>query len=159
MISRERIAELIEKERGCYVLNDYQIGYVHLKLKYEPELYVNGEDGYILYIYGNDRKDDKMEIFDEDLFETKEEAEWHKEFSCIERTERLELPTWEEFVEMEEFCFFQKNHKQTIIRVLGTKYLAVETNFERYYTGDLTKENYILACRKAKELFLGEKDE
>lgn len=78
MISRERIAELIEKQSGCYVLNDGTLGYVHLKFKYEPELYVNGKDGYILYIYCNDRKENKEEIFDEDLFETKEEAEWHK---------------------------------------------------------------------------------
>lgn len=85
----------------------------------------------------------------------KEEVEWNKEFGNITRTEKLDLPSWEEFIEMEEFCFSQKNHKQTILRILGTKYLAVETNFERYYAGDLTKENYTLACRKCKELFLG----
>lgn len=94
---------------------------------------------------------------DEFLENNTDTLDWEREFGCIERTERLEFPTWEEFIEMEEFCFFQKNHKQTIIRVLGTKYLGVETNFERYFTGDLTKENYTLACRKAKELFLGEK--
>lgn len=92
---------------------------------------------------------------DEFLENNTDTLDWEREFGCIERTERLVLPTWEEFIEMEEFCFFQKNHKQTIIRVLGTKYLGVETNFERYFTGDLTKENYTIACRKAKELFLG----
>lgn len=155
MITLKRIGELIAQEKGCYVL-DNNIGYVHLKLKYEPEIYTNGENNFILYVYCNDEKKYKEEIFDEDLFETLEEAEWYKEFGCIERTERLELPTWEEFIEMEEVCFWKKNHRQTVIRILGTKYIAVETSYERFFTGDLTKENYILACRKAKELFLGE---
>jgi hypothetical protein len=88
------------------------------------------------------------------LFETEEDAKWFAEFGCIERTERLELPTWEEFIEMEEVCFWKKNHRQTVIRVLGTKYIAVETSYERFFIGDLTKESYIKACRKAKELFL-----
>ena len=94
---------------------------------------------------------------DEFLENTENPLVWEKEFGCIERTERLELPTWEEFIEMEEVVFWKKNHRQTVIRILGTKYIAVETSYERFFTGDLTKENYIKACRKAKELFLGEK--
>ena len=91
------------------------------------------------------------------LFETKEEAEWHNEFGCIERTERLELPTWEEFIEKEEVIFYSKHNYKIFITIVGTKYLVVERLFERYFTGELTKENYYEACRKAKELFLGEK--
>ena len=94
---------------------------------------------------------------DEFLESNTDTLDWEREFGCIERTERLVLPTWEEFVEMEEVCFWKKNHRQTVIRILGTKYIAVETSYERFFTGDLTKESYIKACRKAKELFLGEK--
>lgn len=148
MITQERLKELIEQGAIIYFVYN---GNVDLKEgKYKDDFILN--ETYVS-IYWSTRS---HQVEYDNLFETKEEAEWHKEFGCIERTERLELPTWEEFIEMEEFCFFQKNHKQTIIRVLGTKYLGVETNFERYFTGDLTKENYLLACRKAKELFLGE---
>lgn len=157
MISRKRIGELIEKESGCYVLNDGNIGYVHLKLKYEPELYINGKDGYILYIYCNDRKEYKEEIFDEDLFETKEEAEWYKEFGCIERTERLELPTWKKFKKKDCVSFITKTGKKVNI-------LNYDFNNEIYISDtwyisesfEYSQDGYTLACRKAKELFLGE---
>ena len=171
MISRKRIAELIEQEGGCYVLDDYQIGYVHLKLKYEPELYVNGKDGYILYIYCNDKKDYKEEIFDEDLFETEEEAEWHKEFSCIERTERLELPTWEEInliPNTRSFCIFcaynsyyDEYCKYILDRDIENDQFIIISHEFGEKAGDViwakkfTKENYLIACRKCKELFLG----
>lgn len=166
MISRKRIGELIEKESGCYVLNDGNIGYVHLKLKYEPELYVNGEDGYILYIYCNDRKEYKEEIFDEDLFETQEEAEWHKEFGCIERTERLELPTWEEFGQSEKLIRFIGKFGQKC-KIEGYFNLDLHSGFidvtengsSQINLPEYNKENYTLACRKAKELFLGENDD
>ena len=91
------------------------------------------------------------------LFETKEEAEWHKEFGCIERTERLELPTWEEFKNDGEFSFLDRQgfewdlyspDDETRISLVGGY-----NHFEYEYS----KENYTLACRKAKELFLGEK--
>ena len=141
MITKERLKELIKNKGKIYGIGkSNNVFCVGLKFR-EP--------------YSQEWLEGKFEIYSK-FFETKEEAEWYKEFGCIERTERLELPTWEEFIEMEEFCFFQKNHKQTIIRILGTKYLGVETTFERYYTGDLNQENYYEACKLAKSLFLGE---
>lgn len=143
MITKERLQELIEQDATIWTVNSS--GNINpVKTNKTCEI----QRQYLM-------KEGQIYSYIEQTFETQEEAEWHKEFGNIARTERLELPTWEGFIEMEEVCFFQKNHKQTILRILGTKYLAVETNFERYYTGDLTKENYILACRKCKELFLG----
>lgn len=159
MISRERIAELIEQESGCYVLNDGNIGYVHLKLKYEPELYVNGKYGYILYIYCNDRKEYKEEIFDEDLFETKEEAEWTVEFGCIERTERFE-PLYYDNIDQNycyDYHFWDKNHYGYTIRVSGKDIIWFwrNCNHREYYKN--TKKEYEKLIRKCKELFLGER--
>lgn len=157
MITRERLEELIEQGATIWH-NEWE----EIKLdKNTCEICeVQSVTGkhiswclYFEYEWNNTKQHTTVHI--NELEEDVETSKWHYEMDC-ERTERLTLPTWEEFIEMEEFCFFQKNHKQTIIRVLGTKYLGVETNFERYYTGDLTKENYIKACRKAKELFLGE---
>lgn len=172
MITHERLKELIERESGCYVLNDYITGYIHLKPKYEPETYENGEHNYILYIYCDDKKEYKEEIFDEQLFETKEEAEWAKEFSDITRTERLDLPNWEEVVYyfkvspiqnfeitfvadslLYEFAIYDFD----IVRIYMKGFS--DTSWDIIFEEPLTKENYPLACRKAKELFLGEEKE
>ena len=153
MISKQRLEELIEQGATIYWIYGKSIEKKTLKHKYHSFFICDNE----LNEYNAKQYIGIWKHKLSKLFETKEEAEWHKEFGCIERTEKLELPTWEEFIDQEEFGFYQKyGRKYTAIRVLGTKYLAVETSFERYYTGDLTKENYTLACRKAKELFLGE---
>jgi hypothetical protein len=161
MITHERLKELIEQESGCYVLNDYNIGYIHLKPKYEPETYENGLGDYILYIYCNDKKEYKEEIFSEQLFETEEDANWHKDFGCIERTERLELPTWEEI--KKDFENINKFGSYAIIDTNGVYMDIFVDNYAKKFIVlttqprmPLTKENYILACRKVKELFLGE---
>ena len=155
MITHERLKELIEQESGCYVLNDYITGYIHLKPKYEPETYENGEHNYILYIYCDDKKKYKEEIFDEQLFETEEEAEWHKEFGCIERTERLDLPTWEEWQKDDEFDFLDKDGFSWDTYITGDNEIIMANGWE-HFTFENNKEGYLLACRKAKELFLGE---
>ena len=104
----------------------------------------------------------------EDLFETKQEAEWYLEFGNITRTETLNLPTWEEA---------QRNLEVEIYAPKGRRYL-LETKIKVGYSVDkenpyiirigrvgyadsqidfeYTKENYIEACRVAKKLFLGE---
>ena len=149
MISKKRLEELIEQDAIIYGL--YFMGVIPINIRKGDYVEQNGT------LHTQEKAGCYNYFYNEQLFETIEEAEWYKEFGCIERTERLELPTWEEFIEMEEVCFWKKNHRQTVIRILGTKYIAVETSYERFFTGDLTKESYIKACRKAKELFLGEK--
>ena len=42
-----------------------------------------------------DGNTDVFEAEDNNVFATKEEAEWQLEFGNITRTEKLELPTWE----------------------------------------------------------------
>ena len=101
------------------------------------------------------------EIFDEDLFETEEEAKWFAEFSCIERIERLELPTWEEILsdlkDVPAGTYVIKEFDD-----VSLEYIKYNEVFIGIYKGDYewkeweaTKENYTLACRKCKEIFLG----
>lgn len=149
MISKERLEELIEQGSTIYEL--YMNKNI-LEIQLKNDWFVI-DDG--LY----ERKLSKHPFrswWISNLYETKEDAEFVREFGCIERTERLELPTWEEFIEKEEVIFYSKSNQKTFISIIGTKYLVVERLFERYFTGELTKENYTIACRKAKELFLGE---
>ena len=98
-------------------------------------------------------------------YEIKEEAEWHKEFGCIERVERLKLPTWEEikheFIDSDLLLYgnyeiINLSDLILAVEVSNTSQILIYSMGEKY-NWVLTKENYILACRKAKELFLGEK--
>ena len=104
------------------------------------------------------------------LFETKEEAEWYKEFGSIERTETLKLPTWEEF-NKDNFGikFYNKDREFRLHRV---RYSSSDKNplwridlYASYgdedtiawkKSWDLTKENYIESCKLCVKLFKGE---
>ena len=106
------------------------------------------------------------EIFDEDLFETEEEAKWFAEFGCIERTERLELPTWEEvsrdlqnvpagnyvIKEFDDVSLEYIKYRNGNYAVIGVY------KYDDRLELEATKENYIKACRKCVELFKGEKE-
>ena len=156
MITKERLEELIEQgatiwkvpygtaietklHKYSYVCNDLNLKEDYL-MEYEPE------DSHY-YMAGILSK----------LFETKEEAVFEEEFGCIERTQRLILPTWEEIQKYERFDFNDKyNHSYTLHYISGFNTLAISGWSTEYYA-EATKENYTLACRKAKELFLGEK--
>ena len=153
MITRERLEELIQQSADIYMARYYTEG-IHL----EPE---NFEANYKELVF-------KYKIYAvllEDLFETKEEAEWYKEFGNITRTETLELPTWEEF----HGKTYYNKHYGIIFqgKASGCTYQMYEEltpeNIIIYDTDcqDIvfskppTKENYTLACRKCRELFLG----
>lgn len=100
-----------------------------------------------------------IKCFADTCFDSKEQAIWELTTRAY-TVEIFEPPIWEDFLESEEYIFWTKNHRQTIIRVLGTKYLVVETSFERFYTGELNEESYIESVKIARNLFLGEnKDE
>lgn len=96
-----------------------------------------------------------IKCFADTCFDSKEQAIWELTTRAY-TVEIFEPPIWEDFLQSEEYIFWTKKHKQTHIMTLGAKYLVVETDFERFYTGDLTKENYIKACTIARKLFLGE---
>ena len=159
MITKERLEELIEQGATIYS-NEY--GEIQLKKENDLSLYENGQNNYILYALEPNKKHHN-EIFDEDLFETEEEAKWFAEFGCIERTERLELPTWEEFknkktkhvcfMGKDTFCFFELYEDKQKNRLI---LLDHDCDYE-YFNEEPTKENYTTACGLCKEFFLGEK--
>lgn len=153
MISRERLEELIDQKATIWA-DDY--GAIQLCDKSEVCRVISFEgESYCLFGFIYDQRFINDNIFPEELEEDVEKGEWEYEMHDS-RLERFEPPVWEDFLEKEEYIFWSKNHRQTIIRVLGIKYIVVETSFERFYTGDSTKENYIKACTIARKLFLGE---
>ena len=156
MITKERLEELIEQGATVYeiVYNYNGDIFCEYDLKNLPTYHKNNLE-HFLYLHT--------------VFETLEEAEWHKEFGCIERTERLELPTWEEFNEMSSFIFENKDGIMLEMAIwycdredLQIKTIKITNHNDwniRLFEKPLTKENYTLACRKCKELFLGGSDE
>lgn len=155
-ITKEKLQELIEQGATIYWICGKNIEKKPLKHKYHKFCVVdNGmiyEDNEKLGIGIWKHKLSK-------LFETKEEAEWHKEFGCIERTERLELPSWKEFEKDSVVYFIDKQGYNWDFYITDDKTSIILINGYEHYEFEFTKENYTLACRKAKELFLGEKDE
>lgn len=166
MISKQRLKELIGQgatiysKHRSYKLKNEKVNNTDFWYRTISEI----KDNKFHYVYEDS---DYYEDFDhlialEELFETKEEAEFALRYKRIPRTEYLDLPTWDEFTkerDMEEFGFYSKYHKYTTLKVISDKYLAVEDIWERYYTGELTKKNYISACLLCKKLFLGENDD
>lgn len=97
----------------------------------------------------------------EDLFATKEEAEWQLEFGNITRTEKLELPTWEQFKKNKCFNFVGIDWTFYELHNRRRNKLQLDYSYDNdYYRPEkewkLTYENYLEACRLCKKLFLGE---
>lgn len=160
MISREQLEDLIKKNMPIYGI-DYgrylepDIVEIPVRsLRYCPSndnyQYLSSKDG-DCYLY---------EFSNEDLYETKEDVEFAKEFKNITRTETLNLPTFEELKKFERFDFKAKDgHRYTIHFISGFNTLAITGIIENKYYGEAIKENYLEACKIAKNLFLGGNDE
>jgi transcriptional regulator with XRE-family HTH domain len=90
----------------------------------------------------------------DELLENNTEAlDWEKEFGNIVRTERLVLPTWEDFWNSGQTIWFTgKDGGQYGLSQYNREILLNDT-----YIGYLDKESYYNACRKCKDIFLGEK--
>lgn len=162
MIDKERLEELIEQ--GATIWTDEYRG-SHFKIKLTKHFVAKLGDSFDLYGYGCDY----FGIPLNHLYETKEEAEWYREFGCIERTERLELPTWEEFIKnyqtlgdvtiLDERCvmFTDKTKTYSLYADDNSIWVGCDSTGTSFFCEDLNKENYIKACRFCKRLFLGEK--
>jgi hypothetical protein len=164
MISKERLEELIEQGATIWT-NEYRGS--HFKIKLTKHFVAKLGDSFDLYGYGCDY----FGIPLNHLFETKEEAEWYKEFDCIERRIRLDLPKWEDiekdkdfhyirnFIINNNFSFFIEIYKFTNKISIHWSNGCNKTDQRFNKNWELTKENYTIACRKAKELFLGDSNE
>lgn len=171
MIEKERLEELIEQGATIWFYEDLSgIEIIDLKetdYKYEIGVVDADDREHLLQTsiskYG--KSIDDWWWFS-GSFETKEELDWYKEFGCIERTERLELPTWEEFIKFGENSHYGFNEIKRFDNVRfgyccrpdgsdGSLYIDQDGK-TMFLTSMITKENYTLACRQCKELFLGE---
>lgn len=144
MISEERLEEIIKNKGVVWVYSTYSKPYRILPITFDGEREINSHTFCLNWNVKN-------------IFETKEDAEFYVEFSCIERTERLELPTWEEFKNKDCVSFITRIGKK--INILNYDFnneIYISDNWYISETFEYTQDGYTLACRKAKELFLGE---
>lgn len=146
-ISRERLEELIEQGATIYATG---FGEIELIPENDIEIYENG-DSYIIYIFEPNRKY-KNEIFAEELFETKEEAEWVLNMHTY-RTEYFEPPF--ELKDNEKYKFKTANGgKMSISKFV---YKSGEVQWWLSYVGThRTFYSYPEAVEYARKLFLGE---
>jgi hypothetical protein len=162
MITCQRLNELVKQGATIYV--ECWGNVKELNLNDVECMEVEDDDVYYETVWDSPRTTNL-----EYLFETKEDAEFYSEFGSIVRSEVLDLPTWKEFKKN------QSKNKHYCCSLIGNDtgcfyqlFIDSQTNEIRVYDCDCedivfsmppTKENYTLACRKCKELFLGEKDE
>lgn len=151
MITKERLLELIEQGATIYFVCNGNVD--EKEGIYKDDFILN--ESYVS-IYWSTRS---HQVDYENLFETKEEAEWHREFGHIKRTEKLELPTWEEFDEIKFVWFVDKMQNQCCLYYLNVaNKIFINVSGEVVEIGEFTKENYTEACRKCKKLFIGGND-
>lgn len=156
MIEKERLEEIIKNKGVVWVYSTYSKPYRILPITFNGEREINPHTFCLNWNVKN-------------IFETKEDAEFYAEFGCIERIEKLELPTWEEFDKNEYVEFVGKDGTKLVLEKTLTidcdrepisdyvlEILVNDYDHRLLFEAEYTKENYTLACRKAKELFLGE---
>lgn len=108
----------------------------------------------------NDSENEHKVADVEDIFGNFEDAKWAEEFGRLERTETLTLPTWEQITEEDFEEVFAGNDGEVYILKVDKEFDDItiySVSGMGYYIriDEATKENYTLACRKCKELFLG----
>lgn len=166
MITRERLEELIEKGATIYSTNWKEEVDLSLPCRITEVFHSDGVVREHLIVYEGEGFSPSYLL--DGLTEDIEGAKWQEEFGCIERTERLELPTWEEikvdFIDNKQsagnYCvkeFFGKEQEYSLDVVVYNGEPMITVFDTEFYCRELTKENYTLACRKCVELFKGEK--
>lgn len=160
MITDERLKELIKEKATIYyivktsfiagVSNFVEVEELNLT---ENHKILNSDKEYIC-LYG----DTGYRIKLENIFETKEDAEFALRYKRIPKTEYLDLPTWEEFKKLGEFTFYGFHQgKIKMFYSISDDNIKIDTGIDWYvFSKKYNKENYIKACRLCKKLFLGE---
>lgn len=164
MIDRERLKELMKQNATIYgISKDNEIIVIHSQYIHHPKKFgTNIEIKKILNIAYVDMDENTkvFEVNEHNVFETKEEAEWYLEFGNITRTETLSLPNYTvaiNYIDTEKFILADNSSFKFLLLSNPNNIIIInKQNGNQIFSKPLTKENYIEACEKAKELFLEE---
>ena len=155
VISRERLKELIEQKAKIYSTHWQEEVDLSLPCKIVESEYDNKTITRLVVFEDEEHAPSYMI---DNLTEDIEGAKWEEEFGCITRTERLEFPTWEMFLKINRTIGFISKEGKKIEIFRNDNTIFIEDEDWNILREPLTKENYTLACRKCKELFLGGSD-
>ena len=94
-MTKQEIEQAIENGKSVWFADDCneKVWEIDLNEKYKPEIYLDQ----ILYVYQNINDRFKQELFIENIYKTKAEAEHYLNHANVTRTETLPFLTWEEF--------------------------------------------------------------
>lgn len=158
MISKERLEDLINEKAVVYDVFCGDVEFIDLTM-----IKVFGQtDKTLTFEYYNDTFCQLIMRDNNDLFETREDAEWQLEFGNIKRVETIAFPTWEEFKKQNNiFRFIDKQGYKCKIDGYCSPYTGGFIDVVQGGTGltdlnEFSKENYVKACRLAKKLFMGD---
>lgn len=157
MLTKQRLEELIEQ--GATIWNDE---WEEIKLNKETceicemKSITGKHISWCLYFeYEHNNQKCCYDICIEDLEENVENGRERLEFGNITRTERLELPGWEEFQISRGFDFMSKNAEYCRVYKIEDVICVVKQN-KIILDKPLTRENYNEARRLCVKLFKGE---
>lgn len=144
MITKEELEKMIENGETVYGVLNNQVCDVY------EEIFDNFELGSWYDDYGG-----RHHIKLEDLYRTKEEAEWAAKMHAT-REERFEPPTWEEFDFDDEWSFIDNKGNEWDLYSPDKITIRLVCFPVNHWEFEYTKENYTKACEIAKRLFLGD---
>lgn len=164
-ITRERLKELINNRQPLWSFAYYMDGTKDV-CRFNPKAYhIDNDNDMMRYNYG-----DELYIKFEDLFEIEEDAKFALRYKRIPHTEYLDLPTWKEIKNKENYkiTFWVKDKYYDFLcnwnSYRSHHYLSITENYmvdeEWCWVNLLEKSfdesNYLFACEICRKLFLGE---
>lgn len=151
MISRKRLEEFAKKCIPVYAVTKGDVLKIETR---DPETGLMGNFvNWVVELNGISRR---LNAHLNDIYETKEDAEFALEFQNIKRTETLNLPTWKKFKKDESFQFSDKYGSDWDLYIYSSGIIVLLNGNKTYYFNN-SKEGYIEACKIVKKLFLGER--
>lgn len=173
MIQKERLKELIKRGAAIYVRNIDNIAGSIDFCEYEGRILKNCFQFRVkikpdLSNYYGCESNWSDDILLENLFETKEDAEFACKYKNISRIDYLHLPLYEDFIKKyqtlgenlieDEKCVMFTSAAETysLYATDNEVWVGKDNSGERVFNDKLTKENYEKACEICRKLFLGE---
>ncbi len=163
MITKERLQQLIEQGATIWAVNFYNKDIEKLELNSNLDAVNAGE-----FMKYDIKQYYYFHYSFENLFETKEDAEFALRFKRIQKPpEFLDLPTWEEFITNDKYnyygsSYFSFDNYRLIVKLPSEdddcEFIGIDVdgNTEIYHWEEATKENYLEACEICRKLWLGE---
>ena len=153
-MTKQEIEKAIEKGESVWYADNCneKVWEINLNEKYKPEIYLDQ----ILYVYQNTNDRFKQELFIENIYKTKAEAEHYLHHANVTRTETLPFLTWEEFLKEIKLKFIACDgvSNMTLYYCDNTIYL-VDDEYPEFNTTswELTEQNFYKAYDECVKLF------